>query len=128
LAALLMAWALREACAWPPWAFAALAGALLAPSVWAAHVTALESGNGDPGFVVVDEVLGQWVTLAGAVSFNWKTWLAAFVLFRAFDIAKPVPLRRLERLHGGIGIVADDIGAGIYAALVLYAIGWIPLF
>ena len=59
----------------------------------------------------------------GGGSFNWKTWLAAFALFRAFDIWKPPPVRQLERLHGGTGIVLDDLMAGVYAALVLYAAG-----
>jgi phosphatidylglycerophosphatase A len=124
-AALGIAWGLHAAFGWRPWAFAILAAALLVPSIWAAQVAATSSGKDDPGMVVVDEVLGQWVTLAGAVTLDWRTWLAAFVLFRAFDILKPFPVRRLERLHGGTGIVADDLGAGIYAALVLYASGWI---
>jgi phosphatidylglycerophosphatase A len=74
----------------------------------------------DPGLIVVDEVVGQWITLAGVTHLNWKSWLAAFLLFRAFDIAKPFPIRRLEKLPGGIGIVADDALAGVYAALVLF--------
>ena len=124
-AALAIAWGLHAAFRWPPWAFGVLALALVAPSIWAAQVAAVSSGKADPGMVVIDEVLGQWLTLAGAVTLDWPTWLAAFVLFRVFDIAKPFPVRRLEGLHGGTGIVADDLGAGIYAALVLYASGWI---
>jgi phosphatidylglycerophosphatase A len=53
-----------------------------------------------------------------------KAWLAAFVLFRLFDMWKPFPVRQLERLPGGWGIVADDVMAGVYAALVLFAAGW----
>jgi phosphatidylglycerophosphatase A len=126
--ALAMAWGLHNAFGWRPWVFGALAAAMLVPATWAAGVTAAERANSDPQVVVVDEVLGQWVTLAGAMTLDWPTWLAAFALFRLFDIVKPFPLRRLERLHGGAGIVADDLGAGIYAALVLYAIGWIRHF
>jgi phosphatidylglycerophosphatase A len=74
--------------------------------------------------VVIDEVVGQWITLAGASTLNWKSWLTAFVLFRLFDIWKPPPVRQLERIPGGAGIVLDDAMAGIYAALVLYAAGW----
>ena len=107
--------------------------ALFLPAVWAADVAAKEAGLKDPGFIVVDEVVGQCVTFFGARNltghlterYNWTTWVAVFVLFRAFDIWKPFPIRRLERLPGGWGIVADDAAAGIYAALVLWLLGWI---
>ena len=82
----------------------------------------------DPQIVVIDEVVGQWITLAGASALNWKSWLAAFVLFRLFDIWKPPPVRQLERMPGGAGIVLDDAMAGIYAALVLFAAGWFNLY
>jgi phosphatidylglycerophosphatase A len=78
--------------------------------------------------VVVDEVLGQWITLAGALTLNWKSWVAAFVLFRLFDIWKPPPVRRLESLPGGMGIVADDLMAGVYGSLVLIVAGWCNLY
>lgn len=93
---------------------------LLMPGVWSATVTARISGKEDPGKVVIDEVLGQWVTLLGAYNFSLPSLIAGFVLFRIFDIWKPWPVRRLEALPTGYGIVADDIGAGIYAALILY--------
>ena len=91
--------------------------------VWAAGETAKLAGSKDPQIVVIDEVAGQWVTLAGAVSLNWKSWVAAFLLFRLFDIWKPPPIRRLESLPGGLGVMADDVMAGIYGAVVLYATG-----
>jgi phosphatidylglycerophosphatase A len=91
-------------------------------SIWAATVTARTLGRKDPGEVVVDEVLGQWVALLGAAQWNWKTYLAAFILFRLFDIWKPQPVRVAEALPGGTGIIADDIVAGIYAALILYIV------
>ena len=78
--------------------------------------------------MVVDEVVGQWIALAGAASFNWKSWLGAFVLFRLFDIWKPPPARQLDRIPGGVGIVFDDVASGIYAALVLWAAGWFNLY
>jgi phosphatidylglycerophosphatase A len=89
-------------------------------AVWAATITAKVLGRKDPGEVVIDEVLGQWVTLLGATVWNWKTYAAAFFLFRLFDIWKPQPVRRAESLPAGLGIVADDIAAGIYGALILY--------
>ena len=101
---------------------------LLRPGIWAAGYTSRQRGVKDPGFVVVDEVIGQWVTIAGATSLNWKSWLSAFVLFRAFDIWKPFPVRRLEALPGGIGIVADDVMAGVYGALVLFVAGCFNLY
>jgi len=72
----------------------------------------------DPQFVVIDEVAGQWVTLLFS-PVTWKTVLAGFILFRAFDIVKPPPVRQLERLPEGTGIVVDDVAAGIYALLAL---------
>ncbi|MBV8897678.1 MAG: phosphatidylglycerophosphatase A [Acidobacteriaceae bacterium] len=101
---------------------------LLFPGIWAAGVVADARGKKDPGLVVVDEVLGQWITLMGATVFNWKSWLLAFFLFRAFDIWKPYPIRNLEALPSGTGIVADDLLAGLYAALVLFVLGCLNLY
>jgi phosphatidylglycerophosphatase A len=72
----------------------------------------------DPQSVVIDEVAGQWVSLLFA-PVSWKTLLLAFILFRAFDILKPPPVRQLERLPEGMGIVIDDFAAGLYALLVM---------
>lgn len=77
-----------------------------------------ESGRKDPGFVVIDEVAGQMIALIG-VPVNWKYLLAGLILFRGFDIVKPFPLRRLEKLPAGTGIMMDDVGAGLYALLLL---------
>jgi len=81
-------------------------------------VVARESGIKDPGFVVIDEVAGQMISLI-AVPVHWKYLLAGFILFRSFDILKPFPLRRLEMLPGGTGIMMDDVGAGLYALALL---------
>jgi phosphatidylglycerophosphatase A len=80
----------------------------------AATRVARASGVKDPQFVVIDEVAGQLIALI-AVPLAWKTFLAGFILFRAFDIIKPPPVRQLERLPEGAGIVLDDVAAGIYA-------------
>jgi phosphatidylglycerophosphatase A len=101
---------------------------LMAPAIWAAGRIARDTGSKDPQVVVIDEVVGQWITLAGAVTLNGKSWIAAFALFRLFDIWKPTPVRQLERIPGGAGIVLDDAMAGIYAALVLYFAGWFNLY
>ena len=128
LAALLIAWILNRYAALGGLAFGFLAVALAAPGIWAAGVTARQSGLKDPRLVVVDEVVGQWLTLAGAIRLNWKSWLAAFVLFRLLDIWKPAPARQFERWPDGFGIVADDVMAGVYGALVLLAAGWFNLY
>jgi phosphatidylglycerophosphatase A len=74
-------------------------------------------GAEDPGPVVIDEFLGMWLALLIAGSSNWVALAAAFVLFRFFDIIKPFPIRRLERLGGWRGIVADDLAAGFVAGI-----------
>jgi len=122
-AALAMAWLLVRYAGWRPWHFAALALLMLPLAIWAAGVTARKLGIRDPGVVVVDEVVGQWITLAGGGALSWKSLLGAFLLFRLFDVWKPAPVRRLESLPGGAGIVADDVMAGLYAALVLFLAG-----
>jgi len=103
-------------------------GAIIGPSIWAADRVAAGLGAKDPGRVVVDEVAGQWIALCGATHFTWISVAAAFLLFRLFDIWKPFPARRLEALPGGPGIVADDLAAGVWAALVLFAAGWFNLY
>jgi phosphatidylglycerophosphatase A len=89
---------------------------------WAATRTEKLSGRKDPGKVVIDEVVGQFIALL-PVPFvfetSWWTAILAFILFRFFDIVKPYPARRLESLESGLGIMADDIVAGVYAAMVV---------
>jgi len=85
----------------------------------AATIVARAASLKDPQFVVIDEVAGQLVTLI-AVPLAWKSFLAGFILFRVFDMWKPFPIRRLERLPEGTGIVVDDLGAGIYAFAVMH--------
>ena len=128
LGALALAWWLHAYEGVPAAGFAVYALLLLAPASWAAGRVAEDIGKKDPQIVVIDEVVGQWIALAGASTLNWKSWLGAFLLFRAFDIWKPPPVRQLERVQGGAGIVLDDVMAGIYAALVLYFAGWFNLY
>ncbi len=110
------------------WFFLTLALVFSLPAIWAAGVTAGALGVKDPNRVVVDEVVGQWLAMAGIRSFDWIGYLGAFLLFRLFDIWKPAPVRQLESLRGGVGIVADDLMAGAYAALVLLLAGWFNLY
>jgi len=76
-------------------------------------------GKHDPGAVVLDEVVGMLVAAAIAPRVTWPWILAAFVLFRAFDIIKPFPVRNAERLPGGLGIFMDDVLAGLYTNALL---------
>jgi phosphatidylglycerophosphatase A len=95
---------------------------LLVPAIWSAGKVAQRESRKDPQIVVIDEVLGQWITLAGTATLNWKSFLAAFLLFRLLDIWKPPPVRQLEALSGGFGIVADDVMAGLYGALAIFVL------
>jgi len=128
LGALAVAGLLAHHHGWGRIELAALAAATLVPAVWSADVLAGAMNRKDPSRVVIDEVAGQWIALAGAAARNWKAWLAAFLLFRLFDIWKPFPVRQAEALPGGLGIVADDVVAGLYAAVVLAVAGWFNLY
>jgi phosphatidylglycerophosphatase A len=101
---------------------------LLAPAIWSAVKVAQYESRKDPQIVVIDEVLGQWITLAGASTLNWKSFLAALLFFRLFDIWKPPPVRQLEALPGGFGIVADDVMAGLYGALAIFVLDRFRIF
>ena len=95
--------------------------ALAAAGVWSADRVARFSAKKDPQFVVIDEVSGQHLSYALSLApLNWKYLLLGFILFRAFDIWKPFPARQAESLPGGLGIMADDWAAGLYAALGLW--------
>jgi phosphatidylglycerophosphatase A len=85
----------------------------------AATLIARALGKKDPSIVVIDETAGQLLTLLGA-PLNWQSMLVGLILFRAFDITKPFPIRRLEKLPEGTGIVVDDLGAGLYALAVMH--------
>ena len=87
---------------------------------WSAGVAEQHFSSTDPGPVVIDEVMGMLVTLF-LNPVGWTGATIAFLLFRASDIVKPYPANRLERLHGGVGVMADDLMAAIYANLALRA-------
>ena len=96
-----------------------------------AHLAKGPDGQGDPGWVVSDEVAGQALACAAALPLGggWPALLAAFVLFRLFDILKPGPVGALERIPGAAGVLLDDIGAGILAGagvILLQVFGALP--
>ncbi|HEY3638581.1 MAG TPA: phosphatidylglycerophosphatase A [Rhizomicrobium sp.] len=108
--------------------FLVLFAGILAMAVggWAAEHYAREHGREDPSECVIDEVAGQFI----ACAFAPRTVLGfalAFLLFRVFDILKPWPIRETERLPGGLGIVADDVVAGVFAGLVMLLLAWLHL-
>lgn len=100
-----------------PLAYAALLTAGFALAVWAAGAAARGWGIKDDGRIVVDEVVGM-VAAGAMLPATWASAWLAFVLFRVFDVWKPYPIRRLEYLPGGMGVVADDLLAGVYAGVV----------
>ena len=91
---------------------------LLPAGIWASARVARRAGRHDPSHVVIDEVVGQIFCLLW-VPFSWTFLFLGFVAFRAFDILKPYPIKKVERLRGGVGIVGDDLIAGLYAGLLL---------
>lgn len=103
---------------WQPWTAMGLCLVAVLVGIPAATRIAQAWQKKDPSFVVIDEVAGQLIPLIGA-PVTWKSLLAAFLLFRVFDILKPPPVRQLERLPQGTGIVLDDVGAGLYALIVM---------
>jgi phosphatidylglycerophosphatase A len=99
--------------------------------IWAASRAEKLLGRKDPGKVVIDEVAGQMIALLPIVpglDRGWMSIITAFLLFRLFDIVKPYPARRLERLESGLGIMSDDIVAGAYAAVATSAMIAVALF
>jgi len=102
------------------WIYTAVAAVIVTLiGVPASTIVARESGITDPRHAVIDEVAGQLIALIG-IPLRWQYVLASFILFRGFDILKPPPLRRLEKIPRGWGIMLDDVGAGIYAGIVAH--------
>jgi phosphatidylglycerophosphatase A len=96
--------------------------AIVMVGIWAATRVEKLSEKKDASIVVIDEVAGQLITfsiLPFAISTDWRILTVGFILFRIFDIWKPYPIRRLEKLETGLGVMADDVLAGVYAAIVL---------
>ena len=100
-------------------------GVLLGVGIWSAAETERFVGRTDPGPVVIDEIVGMLITLA-FVPVNAAGVLLGFLVFRTLDVVKPWPARRLERLHGGLGIMMDDVMAAVYGNLMMW--GAVRLF
>jgi phosphatidylglycerophosphatase A len=102
----------------------ALIAGLFAAGVWAGTTAEQYFGGIDPGPVVIDEVVGMLITLA-LIPVGWSAALAGFFLFRLFDVFKPYPADRFEQLHGGLGVMADDAMAAVYANISLRLLMWL---
>ena len=121
LAALPFAWVIHQN--FGALALLIAAAILYFPGVWAANGYMAASGEHDPGPVVVDEVVGQWLVLAIIPEPDLTLYALGFVLFRAFDIIKPWPISWADRsIPGGMGVMFDDVLAGAFGAVVLIAI------
>jgi len=94
---------------------------VLGAGVWSAGVCERHCSRTDPGHIIIDEVVGMLITLF-LIPVGWAGALVAFLLFRLADVLKPYPANRFESLHGGLGVMADDCMAGVYANLALRAI------
>lgn len=116
LAALPIAWVL----AWNygPYAIVGAAGVVFLLGLWACGSYLARTRTKDPGEIVIDEVAGQLIAAAPA-GLDPLAFLLSFVLFRILDVMKPWPCRALERLPGALGVIADDIAAGLYAAILI---------
>ena len=96
---------------------------LFAAGSWAGNIAERYFGAIDPGHVVIDEVLGMLLTLM-LVPVTWLGALVGFLIFRVLDIIKPWPARRLENLHGGVGVMADDAMAAVYGNALMWLAVW----
>lgn len=112
------------------WYWLALATLLcILLGIWAASLYEAHSGKKDASEVIIDEVAGQWSVLLVA-PLTLEGFIAAFILFRLFDITKPFPIRKAEAIPGGMGVMADDIVAGFFAGtglIILMLIGFLPV-
>ena len=124
LAALGAAYGITALHGWSPLWLAPAAVLLSIPAAWSAKMAERHFSRSDPSFVVIDEVVGQWLALASAARDNPLHWILAFALFRVFDVVKPYPIRKFERFSGGWGVVADDAAAGACAMMILAGLRW----
>ncbi len=132
-AAIPLAWTIHALGGFPALAAATLAVTLI--GWWATAAATRGQKNHDPGEIVIDEVAGQWLALwpvslgaAGAGAGFWQLWpgiLAAFLLFRLFDMVKLGPVRWADRLETPLGVMLDDLVAGVLAGVCVGALGWL---
>ncbi|MGI9493771.1 MAG: phosphatidylglycerophosphatase A family protein [Geminicoccaceae bacterium] len=123
IAALPFAWAL----VWlgGPWLLLVAAAVTFVVGCWAVQVQMAEGDDHDPGFIVIDEVAGQWLTLLAA-PLTPLAYVLGLIAFRCFDILKPWPIGWLDRhFQNAFGVMIDDVAAAIYAGVLLYGVVWL---
>ena len=103
----------------PSWQYASLCILLFAVGTWAAGRAEVILDRRDSPTIVIDEIAGYLLAMSMAPT-TWGFIAAGFILFRVFDVVKPFPLKRLQDIHGGFGVMLDDIGAGIYTCIILH--------
>ena len=120
-AAALLPWLCLRELAWPWYALALVVA--FAIGVWASNIAIPRLRIADPGSIVWDEFVGQWIALLPALLAPWWVVLAGFALFRLFDVWKPWPIGWFDRrVKGGFGVMLDDAIAGLFAATVLFVV------
>jgi phosphatidylglycerophosphatase A len=126
LAALPFAWAIQTYAGAPGLVVATIVAAIA--GTWASNVLVARGGVSDPGFIVIDEVAAMFLTLVAAPQ-TWWAYLLGFLLFRAADIVKPWPASWCDReVHGGLGVMLDDLVAGLYSCAALWLIArYVPI-
>lgn len=107
----------------PGWALWAAVVVLTLIGIWAATAAEQHFGHKDPGPVVIDEVVGMMITMGG-LPLGPLGWFAAFVVFRACDVIKPFPARQMERLPRGVGVMMDDVLAGVWGYVIMRGLVW----
>lgn len=120
-----MVWGVQQT-QWPLEVVLCIAAVFIVIGAPICAVGSVALGKHDPGQIVYDEIAAFWLVFLPHIfmgrSIGWLAIIGGFLFFRVFDIAKPWPLKRFEKLPGGVGIMADDLGAGIYAAACLFAL------
>jgi phosphatidylglycerophosphatase A len=107
----------------PWWAEGIVVALLFAAGVWAATSAETYFGRIDPGPVVIDEVVGMMITTL-FLPLSWTGWVVGFLVFRACDVVKPFPAGRAERLPGGLGVMCDDVLAGVWGYVIMRGLLW----
>lgn len=111
----------------PTFIYGAIIVALFLFGIWICQIAEEHLGQSDHAAIVWDEIVGFLITMFLAPD-GWRWIVIGFVLFRIFDIWKPFPIRRLDNLHGGFGVMADDVLAGVYACVVMQTLVWLGAY
>lgn len=123
--AMLLYWPMAGLNRWPSqggrlWLYALIVAAVTVAGTWASTRAEAMHGKKDPGKIVIDEIAGYFISVF-LLPFDWRWLVAAFFVFRLFDVWKPTPIRQLQGIKGGLGVMIDDVLAGAYTCILLHA-------